>query len=370
MERAILVGLLCLVAQLAMGQEDKNKVMSDEEREATLQKMKERAAADSTGKIWNKGGLFQLNMSQVELVNWSAGGFSSISGMATVNSYANRRKARTAWDNNIAMAYGLLAQRNKRTFKTDDRLELNSRFGYKLRELSLWYASALFQVRTQFTEGYDPFSDTVKISSIMTPGYVIFGLGVDYKPMDKFSLFISPATAKIVLKLDPDLIKVNAFGVDSGKTSVFQMGGYVNMSYSTELAKNVTFLTRLDLFSNYLNEPANIDVNWEMLFTFRVNDWLAANINTLLIYDDDIDIARLEGETPKLRKGWKKPYCTGFPLRIKSKSSCTSSGFPSLFHTYDLSTGSPWPMISAGVTATTTIIFSCLCTEDVIGAER
>jgi hypothetical protein len=33
------------------------------------------------------------------------------------------------------------------------------------------------------------------------------------------------------------------------------VGGYVRLQYKKELAKNITFLTRGDLFSNYLRNP-------------------------------------------------------------------------------------------------------------------
>ncbi len=52
--------------------------------------------------------------------------------------------------------------------------------------------------------------------------------------------------------------------------------------------KNVTLDTKLDLFSNYLDNPQQIDVNWDMLLTFKVNDYLSASLLTQLIYDYDI----------------------------------------------------------------------------------
>jgi hypothetical protein len=50
----------------------------------------------------------------------------------------------------------------------------------------------------------------------------------------------------------------------------------------------VDFSTKLELFSNYLHNPQNIDVNWQVNITMKVNSWLNVNINTELIYDDDV----------------------------------------------------------------------------------
>jgi len=49
--------------------------------------------------------------------------------------------------------------------------------------------------------------------------------------------------------------------------------------------------TKLNLFSNYLEEPGNIDVNWDLMLNMKVNDWLSASLIMNLIYDHDIDIA-------------------------------------------------------------------------------
>ena len=84
------------------------------------------------------------------------------------------------------------------------------------------------------------------------------------------------------------------FGVKNGNTTALEFGGYIRFQYQTELAKNITFMTRGDVFSNYLREPGNMDVTWETLWTFKVNDWFAATLNTVLLYDHDTDINRFD----------------------------------------------------------------------------
>ena len=53
--------------------------------------------------------------------------------------------------------------------------------------------------------------------------------------------------------------------------------------------------TRLELFSNYLNNPQNIDVNLENIFTFKVNKWFSASLQWNVLYDDDIDVRDNKG---------------------------------------------------------------------------
>ena len=54
--------------------------------------------------------------------------------------------------------------------------------------------------------------------------------------------------------------------------------------------KNILFQTKLELYSNYLENPQNIDVNWENLLSMTVNKWISVDFTTQLIYDDDIMI--------------------------------------------------------------------------------
>jgi hypothetical protein len=67
------------------------------------------------------------------------------------------------------------------------------------------------------------------------------------------------------------------------------------MKYNFTIAKNIDLKSKLELFSNYLNNPQNIDVNAEALFNFKVNEWFSASLQWTLIYDDDIDIRDADG---------------------------------------------------------------------------
>ena len=230
--------------------------------------------------------------------------------------FANYKKGRHTWDNNIDLAYGRLIQDGGDDTKTDDRLELASKYGYEIS--GPWYASYLLSFRTQFDEGFNLVTDAdgneqeVKISEFMSPAYVITGPGLDYKPTENFSFFVSPAQYKATIVLDQDLADLGQFGVDAaefdemgnkikdGQNLRSEFGAYIKIWYTTELMKNVTFMTKLDLYSNYLDRPENIDVTWETLFTLKVNEWLSASLNTLLIYDHDIAIIKDPGtaDTP------------------------------------------------------------------------
>ncbi|MEO0403674.1 MAG: DUF3078 domain-containing protein [Bacteroidota bacterium] len=303
---AMLLSATWLSAQEA---DTDNKVLTTEEEELVTTNLatQEEAPADTT---WKTGGTFGLNFSQTYLENWAAGGQSSISGTGLLSLFANYAEGRQTWDNSLDLAYGLLRQgESGSVIKTDDRIDFSSKYGYKASEN--WYYSGLVNFRTQFAPGYtivdgEPTDDL--ISDFLAPAYLLVAPGMDYKPNDKFSAFISPATYKMTIVMNDSLADAGAFGVDaaefdpdgmmtsSGKNIRSEIGGFLKLQYQTELVENVGLQTRLDLFSNYMNNPQNIDVNWETLISMKINEYLTTTISTQLLYDDDIDIIAREAE--------------------------------------------------------------------------
>lgn len=291
--RTIILPIMCAGALGAAAQND----IDADSREKATKAITTRAEPDST-EGWRRAGVFQLNLSQVSLTNWAAGGYSSIGGIAQFNGTANWKRGRRAWDNSVALAFGGQQQQDGPTVKTDDRIELNSKYGYEVTKS--WYVAGLAQFRTQFTEGFDVEGN--RISHLLAPGYALLGVGMDYRPNDKFSVYLSPATARLVIVTDKTLWggstdpELRVYGVKNGSTTEMELGGYIRFQYQTPLAENITFMTRGDLFSNYLRDPQNMDVTWETLWNFKVNDWFAATLSTMVIYDHDTKLPRTDPE--------------------------------------------------------------------------
>jgi len=238
--------------------------------------------------LWKFSGSTSLNLSQLSLTNWAAGGDNSLSGNALINLSANYATEKTSWENKIILGFGLIKQGDDPTRKSDDQIDLASKLGVKATDK--WFYTALLGFNTQFAEGYDNpgEDDRLKISNFMAPGYLSFSLGMDYKPSEAFSLFLSPISSKFTFVLDDDLSAQGTFGLDPGQKSRSEIGAYIKITYKKEILKNVSLDTKIDLFSNYFDNPQYIDVNWDLLLTFKVNDYLAASLLTQLIYDYDI----------------------------------------------------------------------------------
>jgi Protein of unknown function (DUF3078) len=255
-----------------------------------------------SGKTWKTGGLFNLNFGQGSQSNWSAGGddFS-----LTINSYlgvyAFYKKDRYSWDNTLDMNYGFLNTTSLGSRKNDDRIDLLSKVGYELvPKLSL---SALFNFHSQFSKGYNYNNDGTKdlLSDFLAPAYILLSIGLDYKPADGLSIFVSPITSRWTIVRNDSLSAKGAYGVDPGKKSKNEIGAFVSVNYLNNLNKIITYKGRLDLFSNYEHNPQNIDVLMNNMFTAELSKVLTASVGLDLIYDDDVKLFGRNGDSPALQ---------------------------------------------------------------------
>lgn len=274
-------------------------------------------AESDTIKNWKVGGTSSFTFNQVSLTNWSAGGNNSIAGTVLLNTYFNYSKEKVSWDNLFDLGYGLTKQGSDNLIKSEDKLYFTSKFGYASGESKKWFYTAMLDFKTQFDAGYnDPPENTLKLSEFMSPAFVNFSLGMDYKPSDNFSLYMSPLTSKMTIVLDEALSDAGAFGVKPGENLREEYGASVKLlAKKANLVKNVDVSTRLDLFSSLTEKPQNVDVDWELVFNMKVNDFLTAIASFNLIYDDDIKYVDEDGNIGGARTQFKQLF--GFGLSYK-----------------------------------------------------
>ena len=255
-----------------------------------------RAQSADTTQGWKRGGAIAINLAQTSLTNWAAGGQNSFSINGIMGLFANLKQGKSQWDNTLDLGYGLLKQGKDAGYrKTDDKIDFLSKYGRQA--FSKFYYATLLNFKTQMQPGYNYIDETTKnkISDLFAPAYLLIALGLDYKPNANFSAFIAPLTAKFTFVTDEVLSNAGAFGVTPGETIRGEIGGYIRAAYTkndfkNEFMKNVALTTKIDLFSNYADNPQNIDVSWENIIVMKVNKYITVNFNTLLLYDDNITI--------------------------------------------------------------------------------
>jgi hypothetical protein len=239
---------------------------------------------------WKNGGFFNANFSQVSLNQWAQGGENSLALASLLNLFANYAKDKITWDNNLDLAYAVLKSGSLEPRKSDDRIDLTSKLGRKISKN--WSYSALLNFKSQFAKGYKYPDDSTVVSKFLSPGYVILSLGFNYKPVDYFEVFISPATGRLTIVNEQELADAGAYGVKPGEKTRTEFGAYLNMKFKKDIMENVTLLTKLELFDNYSddngNNRTNVDVNWETGLMMKVNKLITATVATLLIYDHDV----------------------------------------------------------------------------------
>lgn len=255
---------------------------------------------------WKFSGNAALTFNQVALSNWVAGGQNSLSGGASAFFGLDYKQDRMVWNNALKLGYGLIRQGEDPVLKNEDLIDFNSKFGYKAG--GAWYYSLGLGLKTQFAPGYKDAKSEVKISDAFAPLYLLLSLGADYKPDDHFSLLLSPASGRMTYVRSQMLADRGAFGVKKadvapdgrvvtpGQHVRWEMGAFLKATYTNSFFKDMLGLnTSLELFSNYLDKPQNIDVNFDIALDYKLSNWLTARAQVTMIYDDDMRIKLDDG---------------------------------------------------------------------------
>jgi hypothetical protein len=249
--------------------------------------------SDTTKNGWKRKGNLIFLFNQSNFNNWLAGGENNMSGNVGVNYDFNYKKNDLTWDNKVIASYGLLQTKNSDfQKKTDDRFEFNSVLGKKA--VGYWYYSFFANFRTQFAKGYVYDKDAngketrTEYTNIFSPGYLTFGPGMFWKKSDNLKINLAPLTSKVTY-VDRDFTLANEkyFGVQEGRSYRYELGFYASAYYKLDIMANISMENTLNLYSNYLEDPKNIDLDYTLAVVMRINRYLTTNLVVQTIYDDN-----------------------------------------------------------------------------------
>lgn len=284
----------------------------------------------SKDSAWRFAGFVGISASQAAYYQWVPGNQFALSFNINAFAYANYKKGKWSWNNNLDAKYGMVALGRYRSVpdrrypfkKSDDLLQLNSVAGYAVtKHLDV---SLLVNFKTQFGGGYNykvdstgrEYSKTLT-SKFMAPAFMKIGPGLNYKPTDYFSLFFSPISADFTfvdrsevrvmnVPAEDRLQRVNetAFGLQSGQSVLVSAGAYLKVNFQKDIVKNVNYKTQLELYYDYtfpstikdstgvslykdkiidnaaLKREARqqVDVDWQNDVIFKVNKFISASL--------------------------------------------------------------------------------------------
>ena len=243
-------------------------------------------------KYWTLNADLNINISQGAVSNWVEGGENFISLSNASKLKANWKKDNIVWSNSAEIRYGFnffndLTKDKIGYRKTDDRLLLESTYGKKL--VKNWYISIMGNVKTQFSSGYNYPNDSIPVSDFMSPAKFYFALGLENKPYENFNLFLSPLTVKTTIVANSNVDETQ-YGLKEGSRKDRQVGAYIKFNYKRKIMDNMIMDNKLSIFSNYLEHPENLDIDYQIDLTMKINKYFQTSLHLHLLYDDNVDI--------------------------------------------------------------------------------
>ncbi|HTB52599.1 MAG TPA: DUF3078 domain-containing protein [Ferruginibacter sp.] len=266
---------------------------------------------------WLKGAVISLSATQISNSDWLAAGGDefSLTAAASLNAFASKRwDNRMSWDNNLDVNYGLVNTSTLGVRKVNDRIDYVTKVGYEPKKWTNVKISVLGQFRSQLTDGYDYayLGSTTKRrnSGFLAPAYVVLAPGVDWTPTPWLSIFASPAATRWTIVSNGPYSYATAngefpdpnnpgnyiretplatlYGVDTLKGVKTEFGAFVTISMRKDIFKNVKYIGRVDLYSDYLGVASNVSILSTNQFLLKVNKWLQVTYEIDFLDDDNI----------------------------------------------------------------------------------
>ena len=260
--------------------------------------------------VWNLKGVTGLNVSQTALSNWSAGGENAVAGTAYLNGSLKRKSGSWLWSNALALEYGLTNTKSLGTQKTSDKIDFSTQLGYSTNDK--WYYTIMGDFKSQFYKGYNYPDKTHYISKFMAPAYSNISIGLEYRPNNNYSVYLSPLAGKLTFVEDDYLSDQGAFGVDPGDKFKAELGAYLKARAEKNIMENVSLISTIDFFTAYDSSFGNVDINWDVLVSMKINRFLTATLNTTLKYDDDVKTVNEDGTMSGPKVQFKEMFGLGF----------------------------------------------------------
>jgi len=251
----------------------------------------EKTASDTS--YWVKSFSAGLNFNQAAFSgNWKSGGVNSVALGSILAGKAKYEKDKWTWDNQMELLYGIVKNQGEQSKKSNDRIFLDSKLGYKLSENWGTYFSANFL--SQFARGYAfEGEERTLISDFMSPGYLTSSLGIEYKPNDEFNLRIGPFSPRWTFVTNTD-IAANVddnYGVPVGEKVRTEWYAFqLFAEWDKDVAENFNIKSRYQMYANYETlDFDHIDHRLDVALTAKITELINVTFTSINLYDIDQD---------------------------------------------------------------------------------
>ena len=256
-------------------------------------------------KYWKFSGIVGLNVSQVGMWNWAAGGSNNANGRIFANVTLAYKKGDISWDTNLDTEFGLMyvPETQFKWRKPNDKIVFSSKFGYEFKKT--WFFTILGGFRSQYTSGYEYKLENGAelkeyLSDCLSPSYTDISIGIDWKPNSIFSVYLSPVAGRLTT-CTVDTLR-SKYGVPDDKTYVANLGATfkASVNYSPPKVKELKIISTLVLYTPYTSKTqkfGNIDVDWDFAISYQFLKVLNVSLGTSLKYYDQVMIADKNGKT-------------------------------------------------------------------------
>lgn len=263
-------------------------------------------ASKKEGDGWVTGGAIGLDFAQLMMANPRVGsGDNRIAFGGLGNLYANYTNGRHTWSNNASLQLAVQKLADIDWQKSLDVLRVNSQYGYKTGN-EKWSIAGLLTFESLTMPTYPgnylkaQEETAMAQAKFLSPFRLELSPGIQYKPDAHFTFFFAPASYKLIYVADQEIANLGIHGTklvdDNDPTMGYeqafhQLGARLNAAYVNKYFNDkIAFSSKLDLFSNYLNNPQNIDVLWQNDLGWQI--WKSLSLNFLLeaFYDHDINV--------------------------------------------------------------------------------
>lgn len=237
---------------------------------------------------WSYGLSSAFSLNQNYISNWARGGESALSSLLDLRGSADyhNRRSEVKWINNARLRYGNIISEEFGFRTNNDILELNSQYNKSISEK--FDFSSVFYGKTQISKGYDYPNDSIPISSFLSPGTFTIGAGFEYEPFRNTKLNFSALSYRNTFVLDTTNINQRAHGIELGKRSRQEMGGQLVINSKLTLFDDLSVNNTVRLFTNYLEKPQNVDVDWELNLQKQISWFFTISVNLHVIYDENV----------------------------------------------------------------------------------